>query len=438
MRRRLAGVLRRDRRDARQRPGRTDRHARTVRGGTARARRRTSGIATVHDSGAERALIADMAHELGVAFAALSTRHGRGHRCTARRRPDADQPAGRLGHRRRHPRPVRGVPARDGRRPCGRRSRRWRWTWSPNSTATPPMPTRCSTSRSRRTPAGGAGIGAVGGRPSDRAAAAGQRHSRAGRRTAAGSPRWRTWRTWPLPDRRRRRSSPTARRRRDWASRAVGFGLLADYGVPVVPTRIAATTARRRCAAARRSASPWCYENPWGRAQERRRRRGARHRRRGAVGCGVRRRWRGRLGPVGDRVRDGAAGVEMSVGVRPRRRVRSAGGGRRRRHAGRGARRPRGRPARRCRADGATRARSTRCGSGRFSPAGGGAPPADVEALADVVVAIATMAVELGEVFDAVEANPVIASATGRSRSTCSRSPGETLPATDMNSHQSA
>ena len=42
-----------------------------------------------------------------------------------------------------------------------------------------------------------------------------------------------------------------------------------------------------------------------------------------------------------------------------------------------------------------------------------GAPGADVEALTDVVVAIATMAVELGEVFDAVEANPVIVSPFG-------------------------
>ena len=42
-----------------------------------------------------------------------------------------------------------------------------------------------------------------------------------------------------------------------------------------------------------------------------------------------------------------------------------------------------------------------------------GAPPGDVEALIDVIVAIATMAVELGEMFDAVEANPVIVSPLG-------------------------
>lgn len=42
-----------------------------------------------------------------------------------------------------------------------------------------------------------------------------------------------------------------------------------------------------------------------------------------------------------------------------------------------------------------------------------GAPPVDVEALIDVIVAIAMMAVELGEMFDAVEANPVIVSPLG-------------------------
>ena len=35
-------------------------------------RARPGGIATVHDSGAERALVADLAHELGVEFADLA------------------------------------------------------------------------------------------------------------------------------------------------------------------------------------------------------------------------------------------------------------------------------------------------------------------------------------------------------------------------------
>ena len=42
-----------------------------------------------------------------------------------------------------------------------------------------------------------------------------------------------------------------------------------------------------------------------------------------------------------------------------------------------------------------------------------GAPPVDLEALADVVVGFSALAIELGEQLDAVEANPVIASPSG-------------------------
>jgi acetate---CoA ligase (ADP-forming) len=42
-----------------------------------------------------------------------------------------------------------------------------------------------------------------------------------------------------------------------------------------------------------------------------------------------------------------------------------------------------------------------------------GAPPVDVDALADVIVAFSQMAVEIGDVVDAIEANPVIASPHG-------------------------
>ncbi|MFZ4374037.1 MAG: acetate--CoA ligase family protein, partial [Mycobacterium sp.] len=42
-----------------------------------------------------------------------------------------------------------------------------------------------------------------------------------------------------------------------------------------------------------------------------------------------------------------------------------------------------------------------------------GEPAADINALADVVVGFSQLATELGEVLDAVEANPVIASPTG-------------------------
>ena len=44
----------------------------------------------------------------------------------------------------------------------------------------------------------------------------------------------------------------------------------------------------------------------------------------------------------------------------------------------------------------------------------GAVPPAvDIDALADVIVAFSVMAIELGDVVDAVEANPVIASPRG-------------------------
>jgi hypothetical protein len=42
-----------------------------------------------------------------------------------------------------------------------------------------------------------------------------------------------------------------------------------------------------------------------------------------------------------------------------------------------------------------------------------GGAPADVTALADVIVAFSTLATELGDAIEAVEANPVIASADG-------------------------
>ena len=63
-----------------RRPGRDGRHAGTVRPQRAQSRRTTpgsplrapAGIATVHDSGLERAHVADVADELGVPFAAIS------------------------------------------------------------------------------------------------------------------------------------------------------------------------------------------------------------------------------------------------------------------------------------------------------------------------------------------------------------------------------
>ncbi len=42
-----------------------------------------------------------------------------------------------------------------------------------------------------------------------------------------------------------------------------------------------------------------------------------------------------------------------------------------------------------------------------------GQPAADIDALTDVIVAFSQMAIEIGDVVDAVEANPVIASPHG-------------------------
>ncbi|WP_286141764.1 acetate--CoA ligase family protein [Mycobacterium sp. M26] len=42
-----------------------------------------------------------------------------------------------------------------------------------------------------------------------------------------------------------------------------------------------------------------------------------------------------------------------------------------------------------------------------------GAPPVDIDALADAVVGFSQLAIELGDHLDAVEANPVIASPSG-------------------------
>ena len=56
---------------------------------------------------------------------------------------------------------------------------------------------------------------------------------------------------------------------------------------------------------------------------------------------------------------------------------------------------------------------STVCASGRCWPAGAASPAVDIDALADVVVRFSDMAIELGDVLDAVEANPVIASPHG-------------------------
>ena len=129
----------------------------------ARRRPRPAGIATVHDSGLERAHAADLAEDVGVPFAAI------GETTRARLAEILDpgltpgQPARRVGHRRRHPRPVRQLADHPG-----RATRRWPRsrspsTWSASSTGTSPTRWPCWTRR-RRPPS-----------------------------------RWSCWATWPAP-----------------------------------------------------------------------------------------------------------------------------------------------------------------------------------------------------------------------------------------------
>ena len=78
------------------------------------------GLATVHDSGAERSLVADLAHALGGPAAPAHRRHPGPAGGPAGRRAGAGEPAGRLGRRRGHPRALRRLPGRRGRGPGDR------------------------------------------------------------------------------------------------------------------------------------------------------------------------------------------------------------------------------------------------------------------------------------------------------------------------------
>ena len=81
----------------------------------------------------------------GVPFAPLVGGHHEPAGGAARPRPRGGQPAGRLGHRRRHPGAVRGLRCPPW--PTTRRWRRSRWpsTWSRSTTATTPTRGPCST-----------------------------------------------------------------------------------------------------------------------------------------------------------------------------------------------------------------------------------------------------------------------------------------------------
>ncbi len=288
------------------------------------------------------------------------------------------------------------TPATCSARACGRWSTipvspspRWRSTWSPNSTATPPTPTPSSTSRGTPTrrwrcwPRSASAID----RPTA-TAAAGQRHSgargRPQRARGAGPPGpLAAVRSTPASSAGRRRSADSAggpaRRRAGCADR---FELLADYGIPVARSRAAHDLAEA-LAAAERDRLPGRAENPWRRAQERRRWGGARHRRRrrtaGGLRCDGARRWV----PTVSVDAMAAPGVEISVGCRARRRfgplvVVAAGGTLVELLADRAVACP---PVTRRTRD---RHACGRCASAPLLAGWRGAPPVDIEALADV------------------------------------------------------
>ena len=102
------------------------------------------GIATVHDSGLERAHAADVADELGVPFARISHQHPDEAGRPAGSRPAADEPARTSGE----PAPARENSSATACRhsPTTSQSVRWpsRSTWSPNSTATTLTSRPCS------------------------------------------------------------------------------------------------------------------------------------------------------------------------------------------------------------------------------------------------------------------------------------------------------
>ena len=174
------------------------------------------------------------------------------------------------------------------------------------------------------------------------------------------------------------------------------------------PTRSASAARGRRCGRLSGRA-----ENAWCPAQERRRRRGARPAPTTPRCASAYAAMAAALGPAVTRAsRWSQPGVEVSVGFVRDDGIRAAAGGRRRRHPGGIARRPGGGvPARVAR--GRAGDCSTACASPRCWPAGAVQPAVDIDALAEVIVAFSQMAVELGDVLDAVEANPVIASPRG-------------------------
>ena len=180
-----------------------------------------TGLATVHDSGAERVLVADIAAPRRACRSRRSRRPPRA-RLASLLDPglEAGQPAGRLGHRRRHPGAVRGCA--DAPWPTTPRWRRSRWpsTWSRSTTATTPTRGPCSTRcgatdkpvvvLANVVERGGPGLGAPG---------CGTRASRCSRAPAAGCARSGTCWPWPAPGCRPVSAVVDAGRRDRWLAR---------------------------------------------------------------------------------------------------------------------------------------------------------------------------------------------------------------------------
>ena len=288
-----------------------------------RVRRRAGGIATVHDSGAERVLAADVAERAGrpVRAAVGSDREATGRPAGPRAR--AHQPARRLGRRPRHGATLRGLPGRPGRRRRGRRGRA-RGRPGAGVRRRRVLPARARPAgrgdrqarrgalepRRRRRPAAGDG-------------AAGRRASRSSRGPAPGSARWGTCAT--------RRSGRPARGRRRSTRSGSGAGPSCWLAATPTPSELLARLRRTRgrdVPGGRRGGGDGRGGDAGlaGRAQDR----GtggssqARRRRRPAGADGRAGRPDGVRGPrrtprsARGRPTPGAAGVEVALGIRAR------------------------------------------------------------------------------------------------------------------------
>ena len=351
------------------------------------------GLATVHDSGAERSLVADLAHALAVPFARPHRRHPGAAGGPAGRRAGAGEPAGRLGRRRGHPRALRRLPGRRGRRPGGRRDGAGgrpgagvrRRHGVPRRRAGRGRRDRPAAGRAHR-PARGRRRG--GRRPPPRRGRAGARGLPQRPAGAAATCSARDRGPPPRGHRRRRRPGGPAGAGGSAASpldsRRGRARCCADYGIADARASGPRRSAEEAVAAADEIGWPVVLKTAAP---------GLGHRSDvGGVRAGSGRprpRWRrrthdlaARLGPAVTVHREVPAGRGDLGGPGARPAARADGRGGRRWRAGRAARRPGGRRCRRCRPP-ARAGSSTGCGCGRCSTAGAAAAPADLEALAD-------------------------------------------------------